>query len=163
VLLLAACGAGENAPAVPRAPAVGDTLPTFRGALVAGDSLSLGDLGGPALINLWATWCPPCRDEIPFLQDLADRYGPQGLRVVGISTDGPRARNQVEAFLADAGVRYPNLLDPQGRSMDLFRVVGLPMTYLVDAGGVITLVRTGPVSESDSAFIAHLDDLVEVP
>lgn len=155
------CGgdAGEGGP--PRAPAVGDPVPAFTGSRLGGDSLSLRELGAPALVNLWATWCPPCRHETPFLQELWERYGPRGLRVVGISSDASGARDQVERFIAEAGVTYDIVLDPSGRTMDLFRVVGLPATYLVDAEGRITLARTGPVSETDSAFLGALEALLE--
>lgn len=161
LLALGGCG-GDGTSSGPRGPVrAGDDLPEFRGSLLEGDSLSLSALGGPALVNLWATWCPPCRHEIPYLQELSTRYASRGLRVVGISSDGPRAVDQVREFVAQAGVTYDIVLDPLGETMDLFRVVGLPATYLVDRDGVVTLARTGPVSEADTAFVAEIEALLE--
>ncbi len=157
---VALTGCGSDA--LPRAPQVGDPLPplTFA-ALTAPDSLSFGELEGrPALVNLWATWCPPCREEIPFLQELHETFGPRGLRVVGVSSDHSGAVGQVESFLAAAGVTYENVLDPRSSAMDAFRVIGLPATYLVDADGRIAFARTGPVSEADTAFLATIERLV---
>lgn len=153
-----ACGQGD---APLRAPQVGQPLPDLTFATLAGDSLSLGELDGrPVLLNLWATWCPPCRAEIPFLQTLHEEYGERGLRVVGVSADNAGALDQVEEFLAEAGVTYENALDPRGTAMDAFRLLGLPATYLLDAEGRVALVRAGPVSETDRSFMETLEGLV---
>jgi peroxiredoxin len=140
-----------------RAPQVGDPLPAFVFASLDGDSVALADLAGsPVLLNLWATWCPPCRAEIPFLQTIHEEFAPLGLRVVGISADNAGALGQVRDFLAEAEVTYENLLDPRGESMEVFRLLGLPATYLVDREGNLALMRTGPVSEADEAFMEAL-------
>lgn len=151
---LAACG-GEGSLA--RAPQVGDPAPALSFASLDGDTIALTDLAGsPVLLNLWATWCPPCRAEIPYLQSIHEEYGPLGLRVVGISADNAGALDQVEEFLGEAGVSYDNLLDPRGESMEVFRLMGLPATYLIDRNGNLVLSRTGQVSETDEAFIAAI-------
>ena len=150
---------GEGGPTPP--PRVGDPLPQLTFATLEGDSLSLGELGPvPALVNLWATWCPPCRAEIPFLETLHREFGPMGLRVIGVSADNRGALDQVEEFLAEAGVTYENVLDPRSETMDAFRLFGLPATYLVDAEGRIVLARAGPVSETDEEFLAAIRALV---
>ncbi len=161
VLLLvgavAACGAVDD---IPRAPQVGEPLPDLAFATLEGDSISLGDLDGrPTLVNVWATWCPPCRAEIPFLQSIHEEYEARGLRVVGISADNAGALDQVQDFLAEAGVTYENALDPRGTTMDAFRLLGLPATYLLDAEGRVALVRAGPVSESDRSFLETIEAL----
>ena len=151
---LAACG-GEGSLA--RAPQVGDPAPELSFASLDGDTVALADLAGsPVLLNLWATWCPPCRAEIPYLQSIHEEYGPLGLRVVGISADNAGALDQVEEFLGEAGVTYENLLDPRGEAMEVFRLMGLPATYLIDRKGNLVLNRTGQVSETDEAFIAAI-------
>jgi thiol-disulfide isomerase/thioredoxin len=159
LLGLTACGpAGAERTGPPRA---GNPVPEVAGTTLAGDSLRLSDFaGGPVLVNLWATWCPPCREEMPYLQSLHERFAPQGLRTVAISVDDASARKQVRSFVADAGVTFDVLLDPRGRSMDLFQVIGLPGTFLVDAEGVIRLVRIGPVLPADTAFVRALEALV---
>jgi thiol-disulfide isomerase/thioredoxin len=159
-LALGGCAGEDGAlPAAP--PRVGDALPELTFAVLDADSLSLPELtGSPALINLWATWCPPCRAEMPFLQDIHEEYGPRGLQVVGISEDNAGALDQVEDFLGEIGATYTNALDPRSRAMDAFRVLGLPATYLVDAEGRIALVRAGPVSEADQEFLDTIEALV---
>lgn len=152
-------GCGESLEPAPR---VGDALPDLTFAMLDQvDSLAFADLEGrPALVNMWATWCPPCREEIPFFQALHEEFGPRGLRVVGVSSDNAGAFDQVEEFLGSAGVTYENLLDPRSQAMDAFRLFGLPATYLVDAEGQIALVRPAPVSERDTAFMATIEAIV---
>lgn len=158
VVGLSGCGAVDG---VPRAPQVGEPLPELAFATLSGDSLSLGALDGrPTLVNVWATWCPPCRAEIPFLQSIHEEYEARGLRVVGISADNAGALDQVQDFLAEAGVTYENALDPRGTTMDAFRLLGLPATYLLDAEGRVALVRAGPVSETDRSFMEAIEALV---
>lgn len=157
-LALTACGSGGERTGPPRN---GSPVPEVAGLTLAGDSLALSDLrGSPALVNLWATWCPPCREEMPYLQSLHDRLSPEGLRTVAISVDDPSARRQVGSFIDEVGVDFDILLDPRGRSMDLFQVFGLPATFLVDADGVIRLFRIGPVVPADTAFVRALEALV---
>lgn len=154
-LLLATAGCSEADYA--RAPQVGDPVPELAFASLEGDSLALHELvGSPVLVNLWATWCPPCRAEIPFLQTIHEEFAPLGLRVVGISADNAGAFDQVEEFLAEAEVTYENLLDPRGESMEVFRLLGLPATYLFDREGTLVLTRTGPVSEADEEFLGAI-------
>lgn len=142
-------------------PTQGNPAPEVVGATLAGDSVALSALRGePVLLNIWATWCAPCRREMPYLQELHERYGPRGLRVVGVTVDGGSARSQVEDFTADVGVDYEIVLDPRGRSMDAFQVVGLPATFLIDSDGIIRLARYGEVTEADTAFHEALDALV---
>ncbi len=143
-------------------PRNGAPVPDVAGVTLEGDSLSLGDLAGaPVLVNLWATWCPPCREEMPYLQSLHDRMAPMGLRTVAISVDDRSARSQVASFIDEVGVDFDVLLDPRGRSMDVFQVVGLPATFLVDRDGVIRLFRLGPVLPSDTSFVRGLEALVQ--
>lgn len=142
-------------------PRHGAALPEVAGLTLAGDSLALSDLeGAPLLVNLWATWCPPCREEMPYLQSLHDRLAPRGLRTVAISVDDRSARAQVQSFIDEVGVDFDVLLDPSGRSMDVFQVIGLPATFLVDREGVIRLFRLGPVLPADTAFVRGLEALV---
>lgn len=144
-----------------RPPRVGDTLPDFEAPLRSGEMLSFADLkGGPALINLWATWCPPCRSETPYLERLSRELGPHGLQVLGISVDNRSARESVDYFLNEAGAEYRQMLDPQMGSMDLFGVIGLPATFIVNAEGEITYYDFGPVDDGDPAFAAALAALL---
>jgi thiol-disulfide isomerase/thioredoxin len=127
-----------------------------------GDTVSLADLvGSPVLLKLWATWCVPCRRETPYLQGVHERFGPRGLKVVGVSVDTRGAREDVEDFLDEFGVTYRTLHDPEMRSMDIFAAIGLPATYLIGRDGTLLWRRVGPVEEGDREFENALDKAVD--
>ncbi|MDT8369405.1 MAG: TlpA disulfide reductase family protein [Longimicrobiales bacterium] len=155
VILVAGGCSGDRSNARP--PRVGDPLPEFTAPMLDGDVVGLSAYrGSPVLVNLWATWCPPCRAEMPFLEEIGREYGPDGLRIVGISTDHAGAVAQIRSVLEERGVTYDILLDTESRSTDLFGAFGLPATFLADAEGTITWTRLGPVMENDAAFEAAL-------
>lgn len=139
-------------------PAVGDPAPDVQAATLDGEAMALSDLRGQVvLVNLWATWCGPCRFETPFLQSLYEEYGERGFEIVGISVDDAGFEDVVREFTGEYGVTYTILHDPEMRSMDAFHAVGLPATYLVGRAGTIRLVRIGPVSEEDGEFFDALE------
>ncbi len=127
-------GAAASGPAGVRAAgaSAGDlpdlTLPCFTG----GQPVRLADLRGPAVLNLWGSYCGPCREELPAMQRLADRT-PGRLSVVGVNTydDRPAATS----FAVDHGVRIPTLYDRDKRLMAALGKIALPVTVFVDAGG----------------------------
>jgi thiol-disulfide isomerase/thioredoxin len=131
-------------PAQPDRPAAGrDLLPALAFDCPGGGSLDLGRAPGvPLVLNLWGSWCPPCRAEMPVLQQLAETAGKR-LRVVGvISKDG---LPQADSFAADAGVTFPSAFDGDGELMAHLGLNQLPYTYFVDADGTLTYTQVGPV------------------
>lgn len=162
LVITAACG-GERRPGGPNptsAPAgdtaafrplsVGDPAPVYAVArlTLAGapaDTLRVGGAGQPVtLVNVWATWCTSCREEMGDLEALHREFGPRGLRVVGVSVDnGPEAR--VRRFAERERLTFALAHDPEGRVQDAFRVVGVPETYLVDGAGRVRWARAGNV------------------
>ena len=156
VAVAAATGCAEVRPEGP--PRVGAALPAFAAPLMDGDTVTLASYrGAPVLVNLWATWCAPCREEMPYLESIGREYAGDGLRIVGISSDTRGALDQVRGVVAERGVTYDILLDPAARSTDLFGAFGLPVTFLADAEGRITWMRLGPIAEGDEDFEAALD------
>jgi len=128
---------------------------------LAGDTVTLASLQGEVvLLNLWATWCVPCRTETPYLQELSEQYGDQGFHVVGISLDTGDAADQVEMFVEEYGVTYTILHDPQMRGMELYQVPGLPATFMIDREGTIRWIRYGPILEGDTDFLGALEELL---
>jgi len=98
-----------------------------------GRQWSLKDLRGKVvLVNFWATWCPPCRREMPDLEVLSHRFGPQGLVILAISDED---RAKVEPFIADKKYSYPILLDPGRKVNKSFAVGGIPKSFLFDRDG----------------------------
>jgi thiol-disulfide isomerase/thioredoxin len=122
-------------------------LPALSFDCPGGGSLDLGRAPGvPTVINLWGSWCTPCREELPLMQEFADAAAGQ-VRVVGvISKDG---RPQAESFAADAGVTFPSAFDGDGELMTDLGLNGLPYTYFVDADGGLAYTQVGPVTSVD--------------
>ncbi len=97
--------------------------------------------GQVLLINVWATWCVPCRTEMPSIEKLYRDYGPQGLKVVAISVDEPGSEQQVRAFAKDFHLTFEILYDPQNRISDDYGIEGLPETIIVGRDGLIRKIR----------------------
>ena len=98
------------------------------------------------LVNFWASWCSPCRDESPELQRFHERYRDRGLVVLGIDTQD--LTDDARAFVRELDLSYPQLRDPDADSPvseQEFGATGLPESYLVDPGGKLALIRRGPV------------------
>ena len=138
----------------------GDPAPAFVAEpLGGGPHVSLHDYAGDALlVNLWATWCHPCREETPYLQALYREHREDGLRVLGVSVDRRADRDAVKEYVAEMGVEYDIVLDPDAKSQDVFRARGLPTTVLIDRREAVYFSWVGPVPEGDPAFLAGLED-----
>lgn len=102
--------------------------------------------GRPLILNFWASWCPPCRQEIPALQAAYQHYAGQGVVVLGI--DVREEATTVQAFASAMGMQFPILLDTDGAVADRYKVQGIPTTVFVDAAGVVRARHVGPLSES---------------
>jgi cytochrome c biogenesis protein CcmG/thiol:disulfide interchange protein DsbE len=127
--------------------------PAARGApdlafeCLGGGSLDLGQAPGiPTVLNLWASWCGPCREELPLLQQLSDATGAQ-LRVVGV--DSQDGRPQGASFAADAGLTFPSAYDEDGALAAELGLRGLPHSVFLAADGSIAHVETGVISSYD--------------
>jgi len=124
-------------------PAPDFTLPTLSGA-----PIRLSELRGKVvLLNFWATWCVPCRTEMPTLEALYQRYKDRGLEVLAVNVDMLSTAG-VEAFVKEVTVTFQIVLDPSWSVARAYRVLGLPTTYLIDRGGNV-VVRRGGGAELD--------------
>jgi cytochrome c biogenesis protein CcmG/thiol:disulfide interchange protein DsbE len=119
-------------------------VPQLAFDCLGGGSLDLTRAPGvPTVVNLWGSWCAPCREELPLFQELVDIAGDR-VRVVGvISKDGVP---QAESFATDAGVVFPSAFDGEGELMAELGINVLPHTYFLDAAGALTYTQVGPVS-----------------
>ena len=156
---LATCTTPEDL----RPPGVSDPAPDFEAVSFEDNrTVSLADFTGEVvLVNLWATWCGPCRLETPYLQEVYEENQEHGLRIVGISVDSEASRDAVEFFLEENGVTYDILLDPDMVSTDVFSAIGLPATFLIDQEGIIRFKRLGPILEGDSDFLEALEHALD--
>lgn len=128
--------------------AMNTPLPALKGDSVSGGRVDLADLRGHvAVINVWATWCAPCRAEQPGLVRAAHRYADQGVRFVGINYQNDRAA--AKAWVDEFDVPYDSLFDEFGRYADDLGFPYLPDTYVVDAGGTIRWVIYGETNEQE--------------
>ena len=154
--LALACTADNQTAAVPGA--VGTPVPAYGAIGMAGDSLDLASLkGSVVLLNVWATWCIPCRREVPELQALHQEFEAKGLKVLGVSIDGGEAGSDVEAFMKDFGMTYTVLRDPAERVLTVFRIQGVPASYLIDREGVVRWRTIGPFTAKDAGLQAALE------
>ena len=152
-LAVGGCGWAEDT-----AGAVGNPAPEYAAPSVAGDTVSLADLKGEVvLLNIWATWCPPCRVEMPHLQSLHEELGDQGLRVVGVSVDSRGASGAVDRFTGDLGIEFLILRDPSERIAHLFGAYGVPFNVLIDREGIVRWRHSGPVTADDPALRSALE------
>ena len=139
----------KNATGQSAAPKVGRAAPDFLLEMPQGGLLRLSDLQGkPVLINFWATWCPPCRSEMPELVKAYDQHQQDGLVVVGIDLQEPD--DMVLKFAQDFGVRFPLAIDRDGDVADAWKIggpiQGLPTSYFIDKTGVIRYIALGPLT-----------------
>ncbi|HUK55373.1 MAG TPA: TlpA disulfide reductase family protein [Nitrospiria bacterium] len=142
-LLLVSCQqastqAGATAIATEEAPRIGYLAPNFRLTNLHGEEVSVASLEGKVVfINFWATWCGPCRAEMPSMEALYHDFKDQGLEILAVSSDMDGA-SAVQPFIRKLGLSYPILLDPDFRVDDKYLIQSVPTTILVDKKGVIT-------------------------
>jgi peroxiredoxin len=143
---------------------VGDRAPQFSAIDLAGEEVSLDDyLGEVVLLNIWATWCGPCRVEMPPIQASYDRYKDQGFTVLAVSIDqGPRHEEKVGDFAEEYGLDFPILLDPDGRITEVFRTVGVPETFVLGRDGRIVKRLIGATDWNSPGHQALIEELLRM-
>lgn len=123
--------------------------PEFTLEAVDGGEVRLADYKGQVvLINIWATWCPPCVREIPRLQRTYEQYRDQGFVLLGVNTTYQDDRAKVVKFARDQGISYPVLLDTTGEMSQDYAGRLMPTSYLIDREGKIVMVQVGEVDEA---------------
>ena len=133
----AAKGQSQIASAPHEGTRVGYLAPAFSAERLEGGATTLGEFRGKVvLLNFWATWCAPCRAEMPSLEELSHEFPSQEFVVVGVSADYEGAQI-VKPFVESFGLTFPILLDPDLAVNDKFEIRGIPATILIDQGGII--------------------------
>lgn len=124
---------------------VGKPAPDFILKSLQGSEIKLSDqLGKPVLINLWASWCPPCRLEMPGIQTAYEKYKNRGLVVLGIDFMAQDNLQDVSAFVDELQLTFPILLDESGDiSAGLYGMRGLPTSYFIDTQGILQRIQVG--------------------
>jgi cytochrome c biogenesis protein CcmG/thiol:disulfide interchange protein DsbE len=154
---LSSAGPGSSGRVVGGHPLFGETAPEIDLATLEGDRIRLSDLRGqPLLINFWATWCLPCRDEFPLMVVAYDEYRDDGLEILGIVHDD--AVDGARRFAAGMGAEWPMLDDPDDVAFEAYTVPGMPTSYFVDAEGIVRAFSIGGFSEAGLA--SHLGKIL---
>lgn len=136
--------------------------PAYEAATLDGAPVTLASLRGEVvLLNVWATWCGPCREEIPYLSDLSRAEGTRGLKIIGVSIDTRADQQKVADLAAQLGMPYDIWLDPDDRISRLFRASGVPASVLIDRQGVLRWRHLGVVRETTAGFRETLEDVLE--
>lgn len=117
----------------------------------AGEAVSLSSLRGQVvLINFWATWCGPCRKEMPLLEQLQKKYAPLGFTMLGINVE--EDTRLMDAFLKDVPVSFPVLLDPVNGVSKLYNLSAMPSTVIVDRKGNVRFIHQGYTPGDESKY-----------
>lgn len=130
-------------------PKVGSAAPDFELPDRNGNAVHLSALAGSVVVvNFWASWCQPCREEMPILQAISEKYADQGLVVLGVNTTYTDSLDEALAFVDELKLTFPILFDETGEVGERkYRVYGLPTSYWIDREGVIRSVQLGAMTE----------------
>ena len=137
---------------------VGRPVPAYSTVSLEGDSVSLAaQKGKVVLVNIWATWCHPCREEIPELIAVRSRYHARGLELIGVSVDTDGYDDAIRTFMADYKMTFPIWRDPDERISTQFLAVGVPATFLIDRDGILRWRKVGPIAPNDTSLAAAIE------
>ena len=142
---------GNGSEAVDQADLRGKPAPDFALPNLAGKTVKLSDYRGkPVLLNFWATWCGPCRVEMPWFESLQKQYAQKGLQIIGVSLDDDASPTDIARFAHEVGVDYTILVGKDSVGDAYGGVVGLPTTFYIDPAGKIVEQTAGlPSSQNE--------------
>ena len=132
-----------DSPAVKIGTRIGFTAPDFTLPTTDNKEFKLSDYRGkPVILNFWASWCGPCRYEVPAFKSFYDKYKDDGVSIIAVNTqDNP---DSALAYAKADNLKFTVPVDPQGKVANLYNVRGLPTTYFIDEKGIITSIKIGP-------------------
>lgn len=132
------------------APQTGFLAPDFTLETIDGEIITLSDLRGKGvLVNLWASWCVPCRREMPAMQNIYDQYKDQGFVVLAVNITSQDSLTAAKQFVEEYGLTFPILLDTNGVVAKLYQLRAFPSSFFIDKDGIIQeVVIGGPMAEA---------------
>ncbi|MEE8618987.1 MAG: redoxin domain-containing protein [Dehalococcoidales bacterium] len=136
------------------APEIGKAAPSFQLTDIDGQTVSLSDFQGkPVLLNFWATWCGPCRFEMPYIQEVYNERSEPGLVILAINIGESFAK--VKEFMQDYNLSFPVLLDLEGKVAEKYNILPIPTTYFIDSDGIIRDMQIGAFRS-----VAEIEDIL---
>lgn len=152
--------ANETSPAPagePRNVNVGSMMPSYTASSLDGRKFEVAsERGNVVLLNVWATWCGPCRYEIPALQKLHQKYEQRGFKVVGVSIDEGEA-GPVKRFVTEHAMQYPVVLDPEGQLATMLQTTVIPTSVLIDRKGKVVWKKYGAIEENEEPLTKAIE------
>lgn len=159
ILLLGATFSVFAASSLASSSLVGQPAPDFALRSATGENLRLSEYRGDVvMINFWATWCGPCRQEMPLLDDLYNRYQRVGFRLLGVNIDDDSRRAM--QMIEELGVNFPVLFDEQKEVSKLYEVGAMPVTLLVDREGTVRYVHLGYKPGYEEYYLTQIRSLL---
>ncbi|HMK66103.1 MAG TPA: TlpA disulfide reductase family protein [Thermodesulfobacteriota bacterium] len=141
-------------------PRIGEAAPDFRLSALGGKSVSLSDYKGKVVfLNIWASWCPPCREEMPSMEALYNKLKGMPFEMIAVSID-QSGEETVGSFAAQFGLTFPVLLDPESKTYRLYGLTGVPETFIVDKNGVIIQKIIGPQDWMNKQWLNYFDHII---
>lgn len=142
---------------------LGIEVPNFVFPDINGKEVSLADHKGKVvLLNVWATWCPPCRQEMPSMQRLYEKFKGESFEILAVSIDSA-GREAVAPFMREMNLTFPALLDPRETIMSLYGITGVPESFIIDKDGILVKKIIGPINWASSEVFLFFKDLIHQP
>lgn len=139
-------------------PQSGQKFPDFTLESLDGEKITLSELANqPIVINFWATWCDPCKEEMPLFEAVYSENS--GIVVLGINYNEPA--NIIRRFVEERGITFPILLDADGKLAERFQVFGFPTTYFIDRDGILRGIYVGQLNEQ--LILSYLEEIGAAP
>jgi len=150
---------GLGVTSVAHALSVGEAAPDFALTSIDGKNVRLKELRGQVvLVNFWASWCGPCRQEMPLLEDMYKKYNKLGFVILGVNVEEDSSK--AKSMLRDVPVTFPVLLDPQNSVSKQYNVKAMPTTAIVDRNGKIRYIHEGYQPGYEKNYIKQIKELV---
>ena len=142
-------------------PEEGHVAPDFALKTLQGKTVRLSELRGKkvVLINFWATWCPPCRMEMPTMQKIYSEYKGKGFEILAINIE-PDAKDEIREFMKELRLTFPVLLDADMKVLQKYRIIGLPVSVLIDRKGIVHTKEIGYQDWTDKDSRKRVESLL---
>jgi cytochrome c biogenesis protein CcmG, thiol:disulfide interchange protein DsbE len=161
IVSLTACNKKEEAKQLQGPLQENGPAPAITVNSLNGKPLNLSDLKGKVvLLNFWATWCPPCREEIPSMMKLNGAMAGKPFQMVAVSID-EGGQPAIESFFKTSGFSLPAYTDPDNRAAKAYGITGVPETFIIDKSGILVKKVIGPMAWDSPDVMSYLDGLTK--